>query len=470
MKLKNLIKDLPLQVKGSKEVEITGLTENSKSVAPGFLFFAKKGQFIPEAIRGGAVAIVTDLYDPFLEGVVQIISPDIDSLEPLFAQIFYGSPEQELFLAGVTGTNGKTTTSYLIKYLLEPCGLIGTIEWVAGNKVFPSTYTTPDLLTNYKLLHEMAVQKCTSAVMEVSSHGLVQGRVRTLPFDAAVFTNLTQDHLDYHQIMEEYAAAKAKLFSSLSTEAVAIYNLDSPWAPIILEGCKAQKFSYGLTPKADLYAQNIELSSKGTQFTLHYQGQTLPFSTHLIGRFNVYNLLAAISVGLQKKSLPKVLLSLQSFAAVPGRLERVSNRKGLHIFVDYAHTDDALKNVLETLTEFKEGRLITVFGCGGNRDRTKRPKMAGVAEALSDFVIVTTDNPRQEDPQEIVREIASGFKDKGRFTIELDRSEAIGKAIGMATSRDIVLIAGKGHERTQVFSEKTIEFDDRLIARQACDS
>lgn len=444
------------------------ISANSKSVGPGALFIAKKGKYIAEAVQGGAVAIVTDLYDPFLENVVQVITPDIDRAEILLAKTFYQSPAERLHLIGITGTNGKTTTSYLIKHLLDPCGLIGTIEWLAGDKVFPSTHTTPDFLTNLKLFHEMVEQGCKHAVMEVSSHALAQGRVREIPFDTAIFTNLTQDHLDYHHTMEEYGEAKAKLFNMLSSDASAIYNRDDPAYEKILAGCKAKRFSYGLFNKADLEAGEIKLSSQGTEFTLQYQGKKAQVSTPLIGRFNAYNILAAISACLCLDiPLDEIVLRLKAFSRIPGRLERVSNPKNLHIFVDYAHTDDALKNVLETLNEFKEGRLITVFGCGGNRDQAKRPKMAAVAEALSDFVIVTSDNPRQEDPEEIMRQIVAGFQDRSRYTIDLNRSSAIAKAVQMATPQDIVLIAGKGHETYQIFSEKTIPFDDRQVARQA---
>lgn len=466
--LKNLLKGIDAEVKGSKEIEIRVVSANSKSVGPGCLFIAKKSKYIPEAIQGGAAAIVTDLYDPFLENVVQVITPDIEKAEISIGQAFYDAPAEKLKLIGITGTNGKTTTSYLIKHLLDPCGLVGTIEWIAGSKVFPSTHTTPDYLTNLKLFHEMIAQGCTSCVMEVSSHALSQGRVRDIPFDTAIFTNLTQDHLDYHQTMHEYAQAKAVLFSMLSSDATAIYNIDDPAHEIMLFSCKARKISYGLSPKAELYADNITLSAESTRFDVAYQGRKVSIATPLIGRFNVYNLLASIAAGLSASiPLEEMAEKLKTFSRVPGRLERVLNPKGLHIFVDYAHTDDALKNVLETLNEFKSGRLITVFGCGGNRDRAKRPKMAAVAEAMSDFVIVTTDNPRQEDPEEIIREITAGFQNKSRYTIDLNRSAAIAKAIQMATSKDIVLIAGKGHETYQIFSEKTITFDDRQVALEA---
>jgi len=477
VKLKYLLKDLTVVVEGSKEVEITGITTNSKQVAPGNLFLAKKGithegtKFIPDAIAAGAVAVITDIYDPFFN-CVQVICSDVQSIEGVLASRFYNYPAEKLFLVGITGTNGKTTTSYLVKHLLdrekEFCGLIGTIEWIVGDTILPSTHTTPDLMTLTKLFHDMASHECQSAVMEVSSHALTQGRVQGVPFDVAIFTNLTLDHLDYHGTMENYAAAKAQLFAMLPKDGYAIYNIDDPWHPRMVQDCCAQKLSYGFSDRANLRASHVTLNAEGMQFVIEYQHHMMTISSPLIGRFNVYNLLAAIGVGIVRHlPLETIIEDLKSFRRVPGRLERVSNARGLNIFVDYAHTDDALRNVLETLQEFKTGKIITVFGCGGNRDATKRPKMASVAETFSDFVIVTTDNPRQEDPKEIIRQILPGFTQESRFAVALDRREAIHQAIAMAGAEDIVLIAGKGHETYQIFSHQTDPFDDREVARQA---
>lgn len=470
LKLKSLLKNISgYTLRGSKDIEITGITANSKLVAPGNLFVAKKSgvRFIPEAAAAGAAAIVTDVYDPFLENVVQVIHPNVEEIEPELANTFYDNPAEKLFIIGITGTNGKTTTSYLVKHLLDPCGLIGTVEWIVGKTILPSTHTTPDLITNTKLFHDMLVQGCNSVVMEVSSHALDQGRVRTIPFDAAIFTNLTLDHLDYHQTMENYAAAKAKLFETL--EGIAIYNIDDPWHKAVLQNCSAKKLSYGFGPEAFVRASKCTLSPQGMEFHVLHEGKEVLFRSTLIGRFNVYNQLAAVCVGLHRgMPLEEIAQSLSRFRHVPGRLERVDNARRLNIFVDYAHTDDALKNVLETLSELKKARLITVFGCGGNRDASKRPKMAAVAEKYCDFVIVTNDNPRNEDPEEIARHIISGFQSKSRFVVELDREAAIRKAIEMANPEDIILIAGKGHETYQIFPNVTLPFDDRLIARQSC--
>ena len=486
MKLKKLLQDVPgVQVRGSKEIEIMGLCNNSKRAAPGYLFFAKKGQkqdgynFIVEASLAGVFAIATDLFDPFLKNVVQIIHPDIAALEIILAKKFYDNPSEKLLTIGITGTNGKTTCSYLIKYLLEcfgsPMGLIGTIEWIIKQDSYPSAQTTPDALTNQKLFHDMVQAGCEGVVMEVSSHGLDQGRVNGVDFDLVLFTNLTQDHLDYHQTMDEYAAAKASLFSSLKSFSKkekaypkkAIINADCPYASRMMEGVSAPILTYGLFEKADLKAQEIKFSADGTECFICYQGERVFFRSNLIGKFNVYNSLASIAVGISLGfDLTKIIEALSSFLAVPGRLERVVNKSQKNIFVDYAHTEDALKNVLETLREVVRGKIICVFGCGGNRDRTKRPKMGLVAEKLADEVIVTSDNPRGEVPEMIIEEILSEIKGSKKVVVEIDRRLAIAAAIKRLSPGDALLIAGKGHENYQIFNQSTIHFDDRIVAKE----
>lgn len=489
MKLKRLLKDIPVQqVKGSKEVEISGICLNSKLVSPGNLFIAKKGrtedgaQYIPEAIAAGAVAILTDMYDPFLKDVTQLVDPNIKSMEALLAAHYYQHASDELFMVGITGTNGKTTTSFLIKHLLDsiygPCGLIGTIEYIIGNQHYQATRTTPDVATNHKMLREMILHGCRSAVMEVTSHALDQGRVAHIEYDVAVFTNLTVDHLDYHQTMESYCQTKAKLFTSLKcdttqrkklTAKTAVINVDSPWQEKMREGCRANILTYGIDNPTDLRATDIHMSGLSTTFNMTYKGKTVSCTSPLIGRFNVYNVLAAVAV-LLARNVPLELIStlVAKFSSVAGRLEPVPNALGLKIYVDFAHSDDALTNVLECLQEIKKGRIITVFGCGGDRDQTKRPRMAQSCEALSDISIVTTDNPRSEDPNEIIRQVVSGFKKKESYQIESDRYKAIERAIAMATSDDIILIAGKGHEPYQIYAHKVIEFDDRKVSARIC--
>lgn len=479
MKLKNLFKDLPVEMKGSKDVDITGLSANSKGIAPGFLFIAKRGKafdgakFIPEVIEGGASAILTDTYDPFLTEVTQVIHPDPGSLELDLAKKFYHDPTRKLQMIGVTGTNGKTTTTFLIKYLLEKheeiCGLIGTVAWMTGKKIFPPTHTTPDLMTLMALFSEMVDEKATTAIMEVTSHALQQRRVQGIDFQVGVFTNLTQDHLDYHKTMEAYAEAKALLFKSLAPSAWAVINVDDPIYSVMTRHCGAHLLTYGLTSFAELRATDLKMSATSMQFNIRYKNEVHILKTHLIGRFNVYNILAAAAVAIiQGMSLENICKAMKNFTGVPGRLERVTNRKKLQVFVDYSHTPDALEKALRTLQEFKQGRLITVFGCGGDRDAKKRPLMGLIAEQLSDISILTSDNPRSENPAEIARQVLEGCTDPKKTIVELDRHKAIAKAVSLATPKDIVLIAGKGHETTQTFAHRTIHFDDREVAKDAC--
>ncbi|HEX2578965.1 MAG TPA: UDP-N-acetylmuramoyl-L-alanyl-D-glutamate--2,6-diaminopimelate ligase [Rhabdochlamydiaceae bacterium] len=472
MKLKQLFKDINVMWKGSKEIDVSSITANSKGAQPGSLFIVRRGKtgdghhFIAEAVSAGASAVLTDTYDPFLTAV-QIIHPNVNSLEAELAKRFYHDPAQKLSIFGVTGTSGKTTTTFLVKYLLEerlPCGLIGTVSWMTGKKVLPATHTTPDILTLMQLFHEMNEDGCKSVAMEVSSHAIDQGRVKGLKFAAAVYTNLSQDHLDYHNTMEEYAEVKSRLFAHAE---ISMINGDDPWAARMMQGAK-KIVRYGLNPEFELYASHLQLSSQGMTFDVHWNNETVAFKTILIGRFNVYNILAAAAVALsQGIPLQKIGCKLESFSGVPGRLERVVNPKNLQVFVDYSHKPDALKNVLQTLTELKKGRLITVFGCGGSRDVQKRPQMAAISESFSDLTIVTNDNPRSEDPVEIAKEVISGFQKKAYF-VELDRKKAIHQALELATPDDIILIAGKGHETYQIFAHQTITFDDREVVKDAC--
>lgn len=488
MKLKKLFKDIPnLQIKGSKEIEITGICAHSKLVSPGNLFIAKKGRtvegakYIPEAIEGGAVAILTDMFDPSIKEVTQIMHPNVSSIEGFISAQFNHFPSDHLFMVGITGTNGKTTTSYLIKHLLDrfrgPSGVIGTIEYIIGAHSYQATHTTPDVARNHRLLREIVNQGCESAVMEVTSHGLDQGRVEHIDFDVAIFTNLSPEHLDYHKTMENYGKAKNILFRSLTVEKnkkkfpkAAIINADDPYASLIVEGCTAPIVTYGIDKPADLQATGIQLALSGTAFTLNYKGLQIPCKVPLVGRYNVYNTLAMIACGLtQGFPIEGILDTLKTFKAVPGRLEPVPNDVGLTIYVDFAHTPDALDNVLNCLKEFKKGKIITLFGCGGDRDALKRPKMAAVVEKLSDVTIVTTDNPRSEKPEAIIQDIVKGLQRPDKCIVEVDRRLAISKAIEMATKDDIVLLAGRGHEPYQTFAFHTLEFDDRKVASEICE-
>jgi len=487
MKLRKLLRNIQgCSVKGSQEIAITGISANSQMIAPGNLFIAKRGhtydgsKYVFEAIQGGASAVLTDLYNPSLKQITQILHSEPEKIEAQVVVDYYQNPSDELFTVGITGTNGKTTTSLILQYLLDlfegPAGLIGSIEYLIGSHRLQATRTTPDLTTNHRLLREMVNCGCRSVVMEVTSHALMQGRVDKIDYDVAVFTQLSGDHLDYHGTMEEYCQAKSRLFKNLDKTRIkkqnrkwAVVNQDCEWTQKIIRGCSASLLTYGIEKPADLRASDIRLSDHETFAKITYQGETLDCYWPLIGRFNVYNCLGAIGVLLtQGFSLKAIIEKLPALPAVRGRLEPVENELGLKIYVDYAHTEDAIKNVLITLNEVKKGRLITVFGCGGDRDKTKRSKMAKVCGDYSGFNIVTSDNPRSESPESICRDVISGFTDKHNFIVELDRYKAIKKAIQQASQNDLILIAGKGHETNQVFAHQTIEFDDRQVVLEIC--
>lgn len=450
------------------DVSIQGIVSHSKSITPGSLFISKKGSHLVEAEKAGAAAVLTPQSHPDLS-IPQIIHQNVASIEPEIVNRYYQFPSQKLFTVGVTGTNGKTTTSWIMHHLFKKLGIqtgvIGTIEYRVGDKKYTPTHTTPDISTNIKLLSEMVKKRCQACVMEVSSHALDQERVKGIDFDLAIFTNLTSEHLDYHSNMESYLKAKQKLFLSLKSTSKSIVNADCPYSQKILKDCKAPKFSYSIEEKSDLQAEDVVLTPSGTYFRLN---STYNAFSPLVGRYNLSNTLAAISGVLAKGfALDEIISHLKSLLQIPGRLERVPNPSGFDVFVDYAHTDDALKNVLKTLCELKKGRIITVFGCGGDRDTTKRPRMAKIAEQYSDTVIITSDNPRSEDPAEIAHQIQKGFSPTFHPHTILDREEAIHKAIFDAKPGDIVLIAGKGHETKQIFASETIEFSDVEVASRA---
>jgi UDP-N-acetylmuramoyl-L-alanyl-D-glutamate--2,6-diaminopimelate ligase len=477
VKLKKLLKDLDVTVKGSKEIDILGITQDSKITKPGDLFIARRGKvfdgthFIPEAISGGASCLLTDIYNPFYSKTTQIITEDIKETALQIAKRFYENPQDVLTMIGVTGTSGKTTVSYLVKHLLNhiemPAGIIGTNGYQIKDNILSAPRTTPDSITCLKILKEVVSKELKSCVMEVSSHGLDQGRVDFIDFDVAIFTNFSHEHLDYHGTMDEYLLAKKKLFSLLDNShkknPCAIINIDDPAAEILKKATSKKTLSYGIEKQADVQATNLKLSLTGMSFTVSYKEQEQLFSTKLVGKFNVYNLLAAISLGVHlEKSLKELSDIFSKFSCVEGRLQKVLEYKKCHVFVDYAHKVEALKNVLEALRNSAKGKIITLFGCGGNRDHMKRKLMAKVSEEYSDYTIVTTDNCRNEDPNKIISEIVLGFTKK-QYSVAPDRREAIKKALEMAGPEDIVLIAGKGHEKVQIYSHKTLPFDDREV-------
>lgn len=471
MKLKQLIEGIPFtKVHGSKEKEILGISSDSRTIGPGFLFVARRGKkndgslFASKAVEAGAIAMVTSLYDPFLP-ITQLIHPHPERVEPLLAASYYKNPSRDLFVVGVTGTKGKTTTTYLIQHLLKECALMGTIETLIANKRYPSTLTTPDPVFVQRMLREIVSTNLSAAVLESSSIGLEQGRVDGIDFDVAVWTNLMPDHLDYHKTVAEYFQAKKILFQkidrSLKPHKRAIVNGDDPYASEMTYGLKTEIMTFGMKPGVD-----IRLSSSGRE--IDFRGKSVAFKNPLIGTFNSYNILAAIAVSLhQGSSLEEIAARLETFPGVPGRLEKIPNRRGIQTYVDYAHHKESLEQALTTLLALPHKRLIVVFGCGGNRDPQRRTGMASAAERYADAVFVTSDNPRSEDPNEIIRQILSGFSSRSKVElVEPDRKKAIEAALSSAEPGDLVLIAGKGHEKMQIFASQTIPFDDVEVAKQ----
>ncbi len=468
MKLKTLIgNDKDIVIRGKKDVEILGLSSDSRTLAPGDLFFALKGDkydgsnFLEQAILHGAKAVVTDLYDPFLD-IPQIITPFPRKWMAPFASRFYKNPSENLFCVGITGSKGKTTTTYLCKHLLDKIGmssgLISTIDTWIGDLRQDSSCTTKDVISNQKLLHEMVQRNCKSACIEVSSHGLMQARVEGIDFDVAVFTNLHPDHLDYHKTIQQYAEAKRILFDLAQDS---IINLDSPWSSFMKS--KRRCITYGIENSADLTAKNIQSNEKGLSFTV----DGVLFRVPLFGIYNVSNTLAALSLGVyQGKTLKELQDVFEDFQSVPGRFEKVLNTKNIHVVVDYAHTGESLASVLQMIRQMSKGKIFVVFGCGGERDPFRRQTMAKAAEKYADYSIITADNPRSESLEGICGEIKTGFQSLQNVEIILDRKEAIEQALSLANEGDFVLIAGKGHEKTQVFSGRTIRFDDVLVAQE----
>lgn len=488
MQLKNLVDAIPTrQIIGPLDRTIDHIAYDSRRVQKNGLFIALPGkttdgnQFIDQAIERGASAVVTEREDKCPSATCVVVDNARQAMADL-ASVFYDRPTRRLKLAAVTGTNGKTTTSFLIKHIAEKagvrCGLLGTVRYEIGERVLPATRTTPESLDLQELLAQIANAGCRAAALEVSSHALAQDRTRGLEWDVAVFTNLTQDHLDFHGTMENYFKAKWKLFESLAEQKskkspVAVVNLDDRYGAQIvdrLEKLGVSGITYGVSARADFRASNYRTEFGGTSYQLDARGRSYLVRVPLIGRFNVANATAALaavtSLGV---NLREAILSLARSPQVPGRLEAVPAKRQFQVFVDYAHTDDALLNVLKTLRELSPRKLIVVFGCGGDRDRQKRPLMGAVAEQNADFSIITSDNPRKENPDAIIAEVAKGFRGD-RYEKIADRAEAIARAISLAQPRDIVLIAGKGHETYQEFADHTVPFDDIHVARRALEN
>lgn len=457
---------------------VQGIACNSKAVKDDFIFVAIKGthldgdKFINEAVRKGARLIVSqDLPGKLMpKGLSWVTVEDSrKSLADLAAE-FYGNPSRKIKVIGITGTNGKTTVTYLIEALLKEKrkkpAVIGTINYRFKNRVIPAQNTTPPPIELQSLLARVYKEGIDYVIMEVSSHALEQDRVSNIDFAYAIFTNLTQDHLDYHHNMENYFQAKAKLFKNLKPRSMSIINSDDRYAKRIKALTHSEVSTYGLDKACDIFAYDIRIDINGMRFILSTAKGKIDIETVLIGIHNVYNILAAVSFAISEGiELNLIKEVIKKFKAPPGRLERIDGFFDYTVFVDYAHSPDALKKVILCLREICKKRIIVTFGCGGNRDREKRPKMGEIATELADFVVITSDNPRNEEPRDIIKDILKGIK-KNNYMVIPNRKKAIFASLRLAKKRDIVLIAGKGHERYQIIKDKVMPFDDREVVRQ----
>ncbi len=487
MMLEEILKGLETTgVRGDTAIDINGISYDSRRVANGYLFIAMKGEkadghdFIEDAARRGAAAVIFD--NPVFgkaagsfPSVTFIRVKDSRTALAHAADRFFGHPSSALAVAGITGTNGKTTTSYLIKSVLnawgKKVGLIGTIQYMIGDEIHAATHTTPESLEFQELLSRMRAAGCSHVVTEVSSHALAQKRVERTAFKTAVFTNLTRDHLDFHKTMEDYYLAKSRLFIELlDGNGSSIINLDDPYGRRLRTELRQRGRdvrTYGLEEGADLLASEIDASFGGLKFRITCEGKAYDVTSPLVGLPNVYNILSAVGAS-RALGAPwgAILEGLAESGNVRGRFEKVDAGQAFLAVVDFAHTEDALERLIYTARGLTDGKVITVFGCGGDRDRGKRPRMGSVATRLSDFVIVTSDNPRSEDPEEIIREIVAGAKRKN-YLVEPDREEAIKRAVLMAGGNDIVLIAGKGHENYQEMNGGRSAFNDREVLEES---
>ncbi len=479
--LSQLPQNLVRRAEFAADPEIRKLAYNSRQAEPGTLFFAIRGlradghQFVPEALQRGAVAVVSENACPEGFALPWIEVQSIRRVMAVVADRFFESPSRELPLVGITGTNGKTTTAYLVHAMASrrgPSLMVGTIQTVIGGQALEAKLTTPESVDIQELLREAVSQGCSSGVFEVSSHALAFDRVYGCRFPVAVFTNLSQDHLDFHADLEEYFQAKARLFDRSYNEALeaAIVNGDDPFGRRLALSCRG-RVSYGLGEGNDLRPLKLEADHDGIRMRVSWFGSTLELESPLVGRHNVYNLLAAAGashfLGMGTGEIAEGAAGLK---VVPGRFEKVELGLPFTVVIDYAHTPDALENVLRLARQVARGRLICVFGCGGDRDRAKRPLMGTIAARLADWVVVTSDNPRTEDPEAIVADIIAGLPRGFRAAeVVVDRREAIRRALELARPDDLVLLAGKGHETYQDIGGQRIPFDERVVLREvAC--
>jgi UDP-N-acetylmuramoyl-L-alanyl-D-glutamate--2,6-diaminopimelate ligase len=500
MKLSRLLQGVPAyELIGDKDLNIQGIAYDSRRIKPGYMFVAIRGHeldghlYMQDALDRGAVALVAEAFEDIPESVTRIrVSHSRDVLSKLAVR-FYENPCENLRLIGITGTNGKTTTTYILESIIAVAksvpGVIGTVNSRFPGKVYPAPVTTPESLDLMRIMRDMANHAVTHVIMEVSSHALDQGRTGDCPFNVAVFTNLSRDHLDYHRTMEAYFQTKSRLFQNLENEkhgrnAVAVINADDPMGKELTALIRAHVLLYGMNRDAHIRAESVSMDRRGITARLITPVGEREMRSPLLGMVNIYNCLAAAAAAIALDiGLHSVVAGIESLRSVPGRLEIVPNSRDIMVVVDYAHTPDALLKAIKTLRPITEGRLITVFGCGGDRDKGKRSEMGLAAGENSDIVLITSDNPRREDPESIVAQIEEGVRqtrlqkrqwaedaigsETGYF-IEMDRRQAIKKALTMADKKDLVLIAGKGHEDYQIIGTEKRHFDDREEVARAC--
>ncbi len=478
MKVKNLLCNIEYKLlQGSVDTEFKKVEYDSRKVSENDAFLCITGfktdghKYALNAVKSGASVIFCEKEIEGIDENVTVIK--FENTRKALAHIaaeFYGRPSERMNVVGVTGTNGKTTTTFLIKSVLDKIGhktgIIGTIENRIGDEVIPTERTTPESLELQELFKRMADEGCKDVVMEVSSHALDLHRVDEIRYNIGIFTNLTQDHLDYHITMENYKIAKSLLFERCLSSVI---NIDDEAGDFMVSKSKGRVITFAIDKKADLQAENIHISADGVKFTLDYEGEEYPVSLNTPGKFSIYNALGAIGACiLMGIDMNTIIEGLSKNKGVSGRFQTVRSKRGFNAIVDYAHTPDGLENILKTAKEFVKGRIITVFGCGGDRDRTKRPIMGEIAGIYSDYCVITSDNPRTEDPARILDDVEPGTKKSGCEYIKIvDRREAINYAVKMAKEGDVVVVAGKGHENYQIFADKTIHFDDVEEVRKA---
>jgi UDP-N-acetylmuramoyl-L-alanyl-D-glutamate--2,6-diaminopimelate ligase len=480
MKLKALLNRVSvLLLCGSEETDISGMAYSSKAVEPGFLFAALKGDktdgfdFIGEAISNGATAVLSKRPKPEGFGAVWVQVFDAREALAYCAANFYGHPSDRMKVIGITGTKGKTTTTYLLEEIFNKAGwvpgVVGTIDYRWPGFRLKAGRTTPEAPDLQRILKEMADRGVTHCLIEVSSHSLDLKRVWGIDFDIAVFTNLSGEHLDYHESMENYFEAKKKLFFLDHKRNTAVINSDDFWGKRLLSELPMSTISYGLEPAAIVRGEKFKITDEGIEVLIKYPGGQKTVTSALLGKHNLYNILSAAAISLSLNvPCPAIKEGIASLRGVPGRFEKIENRRGLQIIVDYAHTDDSLRNVLETIRDLRSNRIILAFGAGGDRDKSKRERMGEVAGRLADWTILTSDNPRSEDPLEIIAAIEKGLQKTGskKYEIQPDRREAIRRALVLGKRGDSILIAGKGHEDYQILKEMTIPFSDAAVIRE----